>query len=93
MKTFLAVVGGLALVIVIALVSLFVIGFQKAGPLLEEAHVYADETIPAIATNWDSNEFTKRATPELMALFKDGALAGLMAEGERQLGDMTAAWV
>ncbi len=90
MKTFLAIVGGLALLIVGSFAVLFFIGVQKAGPLLQEAHDYADDAIPAIATKWDSAALSSRAAPELADLLKNGVLETLMAEGSRLLGEMTA---
>lgn len=90
MKTVLAVIGGLAIIIVIAIVSLVAIGFQQIGPLVDEAQAYADETIPAIATDWDAREFNKRASPELKALLKTGGVNQLMSTAERMLGEMTA---
>jgi len=89
-KTFLAIVGALALLIVGSIAVLFFIGLQKAGPLLQEAHDYADDAIPAVATKWDGAALSSRAAPELADLLKNGALETIMAEGSRLLGEMTA---
>lgn len=90
MKTFLAILGALTLGVIAFFIALFVVGFQRVGPLLEEAHAYADESIPAIATNWSGAQLSSRAAPELAALLQGGALEQLMAAGSFQFGAMTS---
>ena len=90
MKTFLAIIGTLALLVVILIGSLFFIGFQRAKPILDEAHAFADTAIPAVATNWDGEELSSRAAPELADILKNGALEELMATASFQLGAMAS---
>ncbi len=89
MKTFLAVLGALALIVIILFVALFFVGYQRATPLIEEAETYADETIQAVATNWNGAELSARASPEMTALLSDGALQQIMDAGKFQFGPMT----
>ncbi|GJL92988.1 hypothetical protein [Hyphococcus sp.] len=86
MKTFLAIIGTLALLFIGLIVGLFFIGFQKAGPLIEEAHAYADESLPAIASEWNGEELWARAAPELRDILKNGGLEQLMSAGAFQFG-------
>ncbi|MEM9014046.1 MAG: hypothetical protein AAGB02_02960 [Pseudomonadota bacterium] len=89
MKTFLAIIGVLALGIIALIATLYVVSAQKLESLPREAIAYVDEAIPAIANNWDGEELDRRAAPELKALFTNGALEALMTAGERQLGGLT----
>ena len=88
MKTFLAIIGALALLFFAALGGLFFYGVQKVGPMIDQAHAYADESILAVATTWDGAALMARAAPELEELLGNGALDALMAEGNRLLGEM-----
>ena len=91
MKTFLAIIGALALVIIIGIVALGVAGTQRIKPLLKEAHAYVDESVPAIATEWKGDELYGRAATELRELLEGGALDQIMQAGAFQLGAMISA--
>ena len=86
MRTILAVIGAFAIGFVAIIGILFVIGMQRAGPLLEEAHVFTDEAVPAITTEWNGDELWSRAAPELKQAMGNNGLAQLMSAGSFQLG-------
>lgn len=86
MRTFLAIIGALAIGVVGLFGVLVIIGVQRAGPVLEEAHAYADESVPAITSEWNGDELWSRAAPELKELLRNGGLEQLMSAGSFQLG-------
>lgn len=89
MRTFLAVIGALAIFVVGAFAILVVIGLNAIKPLTAEATAYADAAIPAIATEWDGAALMQRASPELKAELTDEKLQGVMTFGTKHLGAMT----
>ncbi len=86
MRTLLAIIGAFALGFVAIIGVFFVIGMQRVGPLLEAAHSYTDEAVPAITTEWNGEELWSRAAPELKELLQNGGLEQLMTAGSFQLG-------
>lgn len=90
MKTILAIVGTLALLVVIMFGALFFIGYQRVQPIFDEAQEFADTAIPAIAANWDGEELSSRAAPELADILQNGVLEELMTTASFQLGAMTS---
>lgn len=91
MKSILAVIGALALIVVILFGVFMFIGFRKIAPLTAEANAYADESIEAITATWDGNELFARSSPELRSLLGNGALETMMQQGEFQLGSLSSA--
>ena len=62
MKTLLAIVGALAIFVVGVFAVLIVIGINSLKPMTAEATAYADESILAIASDWDGDAFFNRAS-------------------------------
>ena len=89
MRTFLAIIGALAIFVVGVFAILVVIGLNAIKPLTAEAEAYADASIPAIATEWDGAALSRRASPELLAELTDEKLEGVMTFGAKNLGPMT----
>lgn len=86
MRTVLAVIGAIAVGFTAFIGILFIIGMQRAGPLLKAAHEYTDEAVPAITAEWNGEELWSRAAPELMELLENGGLEQLMNAGSFQMG-------
>lgn len=89
MKTFLAIIGVLALVVVVAVAALIFIGFSAIKPMTEEATAYVDEAVPAIAAAWDADELRSRASPELLEAAGNDDIENLMRFISARLGGMT----
>ena len=64
---FLAILGGLFVLLMFALVGFGVVGAKKGYDLAKGAAAYADDTIAAYADGWDPTALTSRAAPELLA--------------------------
>jgi len=90
MKTILAVIGTLALLIFVSIVALLAYTFVSNGPILKEAKSFAEEAIPAITTSWNGNELLNRSAPELIEILKDGSLETFMADASRSVGELTS---
>lgn len=65
--TTLAIVGGLALLLIVAAVGFGVVGAAKGYQFAKGAAAYADETIAAYGKSWDSAALIDRASPEFLA--------------------------
>ncbi len=89
MRTVLAIIGALAIFVVVAFVILVVAGLNAIKPLTAEATAYADASISAIATEWDGEALKKRASSELKAELTDEKVDGVMSFGAENLGLMT----
>lgn len=90
MRNFLAIIGAFALGFIAVSAALFVWGAQRSEPLLTQATAFADDAIPAIATDWNAAAFVARAAPELAALFAQaGSVEQMMSDGRRLVGVMT----
>lgn len=89
MKTLLAIVGALAIFVVGVFAILFVIGVNSLKPMTAEATAYADESILAIASDWDGVALADRASPELRAKLTADTVTTLMAFGQQHLGALT----
>ncbi|MCI5045312.1 MAG: hypothetical protein MRY72_11500 [Aquisalinus sp.] len=85
----LSIVGGLAILLVLGFVALVVIGMRQIGPIVDEGTIYANETIRAITTDWDGEEFLQRSSPEMLAILSVSDINQLMNAGRRELGSMT----
>lgn len=85
MRAILAVIGAFAIGIAAIIGALFFIGKQRSGPLLEAAHAYTDEAVPAITAEWNGDALWSRAAPELMMLLENGAVEELMGVGSFQM--------
>jgi hypothetical protein len=90
MRTFLAVLGGIFLLLILSIGILVFIGMQKVGPLQKEADAYANESIKAIATSWDGAALMERASPELKEALGGGELEKLI-DAASQFGPMISA--
>lgn len=64
---FLAILGGLFVLLLIALFGFGVFGAKKGYDLAKGASAYANETIAAYGAMWDPAALTDRAAPELLA--------------------------
>jgi hypothetical protein len=90
MRTFLAVVGALFLLFILALVGVFIVGSQRMKPLQKEAVAYIDEILPEILSGWRGEALLAEAAPELRAELTADRLEELMMNGLAELGPMTA---
>jgi|GEM_PF-7056093 len=89
MKTFLAIIGVLAIFAVGVFAILVVIGFNTIKPLTAEATAFADEAIPAIAAEWDGDELQQRLSRELRAELTNNEIEGIMSFAAKNLGALT----
>ena len=88
MRTILAIIGALALIVIVLFVGFIFVGVQKIAPLMEESVAFADESMPAITKEWDGEELWARAAPELRELLGNGGLEQLMSTGSYQIGNL-----
>lgn len=88
MKTFLAVIGGFFALLFLAAIGFGIYGWTKIGPANEEAVIYAEETIIAVATTWDGSALTARADEMLLQNASPGKIEELMGLGARTVGDL-----
>ena len=70
MRTFLAIIGGLTLTVIIGLAVLAGVSTHTAQQRLAEAPAFADETIVVFAQDWDTDTLIARGAPELKVLFE-----------------------
>ncbi|WP_306251714.1 hypothetical protein [Parvularcula sp. IMCC14364] len=86
----LSIIGGLALLFVLAIAAIIMIGMKQIEPIMEEGTVYANETVRAIATDWDRQEFLERSSPEMMEVLTETMLNQFLSFARNELGNMTA---
>ena len=89
MKTLLAIVGALAIFVVGVFAVLIVIGINSLKPMTAEATAYADESILAIASDWDGDAFIDRASAALLSQMSQDELRVIMAFGRQHLGALS----
>jgi hypothetical protein len=89
MRTFLAVIGALALLFVVAVVGLFIVGWRSMAPLKKEAVRYVDEALPAIVGGWSGEALLAHATPEFQNALTADRVEDLMMSGTLQFGPLT----
>ncbi len=89
MRTILAIVGALALLVILAIVAVFVSSALRMPRLAKEAKVYVDASIPAIAATWDGEALYARAAPEFQQVLDSETLGSIMAAGASQFGPLT----
>jgi len=89
----LAVLGGLFLLLLVALVGFGFIGFKKGFDLAKGAVAFSDETIAAYGAAWDETALLDRAAPELLAELSKtpGALDQLSLLVDAQAGRFQSA--
>jgi len=85
-KTLLAIIGALALIIIILFAAIVVVGVQQTKPLMDEAHAYANESIEAIGKAWEGDEFWARSSPEMQEALDRAQADQLMSSAAFQLG-------
>lgn len=91
MKTVLAIIGAVALIAIAAFAGLVFVGVRKAGPILEAAHAYADDTIAAVGADWDVDELLARGAPELLQAGTREEFLQVTELGKRAVGSITEA--
>ena len=91
MKTFLAIIGGLALLVIALFAVLVFIGVREAAPLLGEAQDYADDTIAAVGADWDVDELLDRAAPEMLQAGSRADFEQVTNLGKRSIGSLVSA--
>ena len=73
MRNFLAILGGVFLVVIVLVVIGIVFAVRMVTttllPTIEEAQAYADETLAAYSEEWSSDVILSRSTPQLRTLF------------------------
>ncbi|GJL95281.1 MAG: hypothetical protein DHS20C05_16860 [Hyphococcus sp.] len=86
MKNFLAVLGGLALVAFIIIAGgLIWLGFQLNG-VTKEAKLYTQETVTAVASEWDGDALFERADDVLLNNLNKSDVERVTEEGNRAIG-------
>lgn len=88
MRSFLTILGGAALLVIILFIGIAIFMGVQLGPANEEAQSYARETILAVASSWSTEELYARADEELQANLKQGEVETLMGQGARAVGDL-----
>lgn len=88
MRTFLAIVGAITLLIVVSLIGMGIVAWQRSGPLGEEAKAYADEAIVAIATKWDAQALIERAAPEFKRKTPDAETRRIAQTASNHFGNL-----
>ena len=73
MKKILIVFGGLCAALLLGLVILIAVIAYTGRGLDKESKTYADAAIVAIASQWNEQDLTDRASPQLMASVKNPA--------------------
>lgn len=91
MRTFLAIIGALALLLVGVIAVLIFIGARNTGPILKTAHEYTDDTIKAVGAEWDVNELLARASPEMRNAGTRAQFKEVTDLGKRSVGSLTSA--
>src|SRR5947207_12779150 len=86
MKKFLAVLGCIFGVIIIAIVIIAAIFIPRSIKLDKEATAYIQDVVPKIVASWDLQPLIDRATPEFASSMKSSADLGRIFTMFRQLG-------
>ena len=86
MKKFLAILGGIFGVIIIAVLILAVISIPRSIKLDKQATAYIQNTVPEIVGSWNAQALIDRATPELASSMKSSADTGRIFTMFQQLG-------
>jgi len=76
-----------ASVIVAAGIGLFVLA-RNGNALDQMSKAYVEDSVVAIAANWDANEFWKRASPHLRTTIKQDDVRGLFDAAKGALGSL-----
>ena len=88
MKKILTIFGGLCAVIVLLLVVLIVFIAYTGRGLDKESKAYADAAVVAIASQWNEQDLTDRASPQFMATVKNPAELDRVVGMWRTLGPL-----
>ena|SRR5436190_15199037 len=88
MKKFLAVLGCIFGVIIIAIVIIAAIFIPRSIKLDKEATAYIQDVVPKIVASWDPQPLIDRATPEFASSMKSSADLGRIFTMFRQLGGL-----
>src|SRR5579862_8621728 len=78
MKKTLMILGGIFVVVTLAVVGVITIAAVKGSALDRESKAYVDEAVPAIVSEWDIREIQKRASPEFDDAVKQDDLEKMM---------------
>lgn len=89
MRTFLAVIGALFLLLIVGVVGSVVFVWQRMTPLKREAVQFVDDALPAILANWNGEALRDRASEEFRDVLTPDKLEELMMSGISQFGPMT----
>jgi hypothetical protein len=88
MRRFFYGLGLLTAVLVVAGgIGLFVL-FRNGAALDTMSKAYVEESVVAIAANWDANELWKRASPRLRTMTKPDEIRGLFEAAKDALGPL-----
>jgi hypothetical protein len=87
MGRFLKIFGAICAFIVVAIVLIVVVMIVKGSALDKESKAYATAVISAVASNWDEQALTSRASTEFMAVTSRTQLDQFF-ERVRELGRM-----
>ena len=87
LKTALAVLGGLFVLLVIAIGSCAVPLLTQGPKLGEESHAYAERVLSEVVTTWDQEALEGELSPEFREVTSDAELTKLFALF-RRLGDL-----
>jgi hypothetical protein len=87
MRRFLVILGGLALVIIVAAGVGVGVLVYKGNALDAESKAFVDSAVPAIAANWSKEQLLDRATPELRDSIKPEQFRSVFA-AVSQLGPL-----
>lgn len=88
MKKFFTVLGGFfAVLIVVAVVGFFILNHFGTA-LDEETKSFVDSNLPQIIMDWNPEELTNRASPELMKVAPKEKIEGLFKVFSERLGPL-----
>ncbi len=90
MRTWLAAIGAVAIILLLFLVSAGLHLLSRMGPLTDEAKAFADETIIAIATDWQVQAMLDHAAPEFIQATTPEQLAAFTEHLRSDIGVLTA---
>lgn len=89
MKKTLMVLGGIFIVILIAVATYFIYFFFFVGPVLDkESKAWVDEIVPKIITTWDADELLKVGSPEFLSTVSREEIKSLFSTLATELGTL-----
>ncbi|GJL92119.1 hypothetical protein [Hyphococcus sp.] len=90
MRNFLAVLGGILVLLIVMFIGAAIYMGVQLGPAQEEAKTYVRESIFAIASDWSADEVYVRASDKLKGILKEPEVIALMQQGARTVGGLNA---